>query len=148
MVGFDGTAITDHIRDLIENHYVGSILLTAQNLICRCKFSLTGIRCTDDNSQPPNRPYSLSAVSKGLHTKPDIQCPLRSPSSTRMEACVISWMKCISPSIPQPWDLAPRDRLSLHVKSQKPLQTSWLLAVGREGMWYVAPLISLQESTG
>jgi hypothetical protein len=34
MMGFDGTSVTPHIRTLIEEHYLGSILLTAKNLKC------------------------------------------------------------------------------------------------------------------
>ena len=34
MVGFDGTTVNDEIRSLIEDHHVGSILLTAKNLKC------------------------------------------------------------------------------------------------------------------
>ncbi|KAF1953633.1 glycoside hydrolase [Byssothecium circinans] len=32
MMGFDGTSVTPHIKTLIEEHYLGSILLTAKNL--------------------------------------------------------------------------------------------------------------------
>ncbi|PVI01392.1 glycoside hydrolase family 3 protein [Periconia macrospinosa] len=31
MMGFDGTTVTPHIKTLIEEHYIGSILLTAKN---------------------------------------------------------------------------------------------------------------------
>lgn len=34
MMGFDGTAVDDQIRSLIENYHVGSIILTAKNLKC------------------------------------------------------------------------------------------------------------------
>ena len=33
-MGFDGTAVTPHIKTLIEKHHLGSILLTAKNLKC------------------------------------------------------------------------------------------------------------------
>lgn len=32
MMGFDGTTVTPQIQKLIEEHYLGSILLTAKNL--------------------------------------------------------------------------------------------------------------------
>ncbi|KAH0026821.1 hypothetical protein KCU78_g4230, partial [Aureobasidium melanogenum] len=32
MMGFDGTAVTPQIRTLIQEHHLGSILLTAKNL--------------------------------------------------------------------------------------------------------------------
>ncbi|KAL9055455.1 MAG: hypothetical protein Q9162_003553 [Coniocarpon cinnabarinum] len=32
MMGFDGTTVTPHIKNLIEQHHLGSILLTAKNL--------------------------------------------------------------------------------------------------------------------
>jgi len=32
MMGFDGTTVTPQIRKLIEDHHLGSILLTAKNL--------------------------------------------------------------------------------------------------------------------
>lgn len=34
MMGFDGTSVTPHIKELIEKHYVGNLLLTAKNLKC------------------------------------------------------------------------------------------------------------------
>lgn len=33
-MGFDGTSVTPHIKTLIEQHHVGSLLLTAKNLKC------------------------------------------------------------------------------------------------------------------
>lgn len=35
MMGFDGTTVTPHIRTIIEEFKVGSILLTAKN--CKCE---------------------------------------------------------------------------------------------------------------
>jgi hypothetical protein len=35
-MGFDGTEVTPQIRTLIEDHHLGSILLTTKNL--KCKF--------------------------------------------------------------------------------------------------------------
>lgn len=35
MMGFDGTTVTPHIRTIIEEFQVGSILLTAKN--CKCE---------------------------------------------------------------------------------------------------------------
>ena len=35
MMGFDGTEVTPQIKILIERHYLGTILLTAKNLICQ-----------------------------------------------------------------------------------------------------------------
>lgn len=34
MMGFDGTTVTPPIRTLIEDHHLGSVLLTAKNLKC------------------------------------------------------------------------------------------------------------------
>lgn len=34
MMGFEGTQVTAQIRELIEKHYIGAILLTAKNLKC------------------------------------------------------------------------------------------------------------------
>jgi beta-N-acetylhexosaminidase len=34
IMGWDGTEVTPQIRNLIEQHHVGSILLTAKNLKC------------------------------------------------------------------------------------------------------------------
>ena len=34
MMGFEGTEVTSPIRDLIESHHLGTILLTAKNLQC------------------------------------------------------------------------------------------------------------------
>ncbi len=35
MMGFDGTEVTPQIRQLIEKHHLGTILLTAKNLKCK-----------------------------------------------------------------------------------------------------------------
>lgn len=32
MMGFEGTTVTPQIKELIQKHYIGSILLTAKNL--------------------------------------------------------------------------------------------------------------------
>jgi hypothetical protein len=34
IMGWDGTEVTPQIRHLIEDHHIGSILLTAKNLKC------------------------------------------------------------------------------------------------------------------
>lgn len=34
IMGWDGTDVTPQIRNLIEEHHLGSILLTAKNLKC------------------------------------------------------------------------------------------------------------------
>ncbi len=34
IMGWDGTEVTPQIRSLIEEHHLGSILLTAKNLKC------------------------------------------------------------------------------------------------------------------
>lgn len=34
MMGFDGTEVTSQIKQLIEVHHLGTILLTAKNLRC------------------------------------------------------------------------------------------------------------------
>lgn len=35
LMGWDGTEVTPQIRNLIEKHHLGSILLTAKNLKCK-----------------------------------------------------------------------------------------------------------------
>lgn len=35
IMGWDGTEVTPQIRTLIEEHHLGSILLTAKNLKCQ-----------------------------------------------------------------------------------------------------------------
>lgn len=35
IMGWDGTEVTPQIRNLIEEHHLGSILLTAKNLKCQ-----------------------------------------------------------------------------------------------------------------
>lgn len=35
MMGWEGTEVTPQIRSLIEDHYLGSIILTTKNLKCR-----------------------------------------------------------------------------------------------------------------
>ena len=38
MMGFDGTEVTPQIKQLIEVHHIGTILLTAKNLRCKETF--------------------------------------------------------------------------------------------------------------
>jgi hypothetical protein len=40
MMGWDGTTVTPQIRSLIEDHHLGSILLTAKNLKCMAGFQI------------------------------------------------------------------------------------------------------------
>ena len=40
IMGWDGTEVTPQIRNLIEEHHLGTILLTAKNL--RCELPLDG----------------------------------------------------------------------------------------------------------
>jgi beta-N-acetylhexosaminidase len=35
MMGWEGTEVTPQIRSLIEDHYLGSIILTTKNLKCK-----------------------------------------------------------------------------------------------------------------
>jgi beta-N-acetylhexosaminidase len=35
IMGWDGTEVTPQIRTLIEDHHLGSIILTAKNLKCK-----------------------------------------------------------------------------------------------------------------
>jgi hypothetical protein len=35
IMGWDGTEVTPQIKNLIEHHHLGSILLTAKNLKCK-----------------------------------------------------------------------------------------------------------------
>lgn len=41
-MGFDGTAVTPHIKELIEKRHLGCILLTAKNLKCEKHMSQSG----------------------------------------------------------------------------------------------------------
>jgi len=47
-MGFDGTSVTPQIQKLIQEHHLGSILLTAKNLKCefRARACVKGI-CVD-----------------------------------------------------------------------------------------------------
>lgn len=36
IMGWDGTEVTPQIKSLIEDHHLGSIILTAKNLKCWC----------------------------------------------------------------------------------------------------------------
>lgn len=40
IMGFDGTEVTPQIKSLIEDHHLGTILLTAKNLKCLSSFTL------------------------------------------------------------------------------------------------------------
>lgn len=40
IMGFDGTEVTPQIKSLIEDHHLGTILLTAKNLKCLFSFTL------------------------------------------------------------------------------------------------------------
>ncbi len=40
IMGWDGTEVTPQIRSLIEDHHLGSIILTAKNLKCMFPYYL------------------------------------------------------------------------------------------------------------
>ena len=40
IMGWDGTEVTPQIRSLIEDHHLGSIILTAKNLKCMFPYNL------------------------------------------------------------------------------------------------------------
>ena len=46
IMGWDGTEVTPQIRTLIEEHHLGSILLTAKNLKCRAASQSSSIEHT------------------------------------------------------------------------------------------------------
>ena len=35
LMGFEGTAVTQHIRTLIEDYRLGAVLLNATNFVCK-----------------------------------------------------------------------------------------------------------------
>ena len=45
IMGWDGTEVTPQIRNLIEDHHLGSILLTAKNLKCGPPLFLSPVLC-------------------------------------------------------------------------------------------------------
>ena len=46
IMGWDGTEVTPQIRHLIEDHHLGSILLTAKNLKCMALFmACSAVEC-------------------------------------------------------------------------------------------------------
>lgn len=59
MMGFDGTSVNPQIRSLIENHYLGSVLLSAKNLKCIIFFSSSFLNYhrykQTNNAQPQRR---------------------------------------------------------------------------------------------
>jgi hypothetical protein len=56
IMGWDGTEVTPQIRNLIENHHLGSILLTAKNLKCLLR------RVSLISSSPHSRSLAYSRV--------------------------------------------------------------------------------------
>lgn len=44
-MGFEGTTVTPQIRKLIQEHHLGSILLTAKNLKCEWDWEGQQQRC-------------------------------------------------------------------------------------------------------
>ena len=47
IMGWDGTEVTPQIRHLIEEHHLGSVLLTAKNLKCKPALLLYRLICYD-----------------------------------------------------------------------------------------------------
>lgn len=39
LMGWDGTEVTPQIRFLIEDHHLGSIILTTKNMKCTCSLA-------------------------------------------------------------------------------------------------------------
>ncbi|KAK8045330.1 beta-hexosaminidase [Apiospora rasikravindrae] len=59
IMGWDGTEITPQIRSLIEEHHLGSILLTAKNLKCKDSPSLEFLSQTNNISAAAEQTASL-----------------------------------------------------------------------------------------
>lgn len=76
IMGWDGTEVTPQIRNLIEQHHLGSVLLTAKNLKCRTpdcsKFLFKAIYTNLSAMQPPSKRQGLSRNSRPLPTRPAI----------------------------------------------------------------------------
>jgi beta-N-acetylhexosaminidase len=52
LMGWDGTQVTPQIRSLIEDHHLGSIILTAKNLKCKWPICLMHISHMTDELRP------------------------------------------------------------------------------------------------
>jgi beta-N-acetylhexosaminidase len=75
IMGWDGTEVTPQIRSLIEQHHLGSILLTAKNLKCRIPAVAQHTLAILTDLQPPNRRHGSSRNCRPSPTRPAIPTP-------------------------------------------------------------------------
>ncbi|KAI9720132.1 MAG: hypothetical protein M1828_005778 [Chrysothrix sp. TS-e1954] len=93
MMGFEGTSVTDHIKDLIESHHLGSILLTTKNLECtlnsaqqttRLVYDLQLIAFNSGHPMPLN--IALAQENGGINTLSDENHIRQYPSAMGLAA--------------------------------------------------------------
>ena len=107
MMGFDGSEVTPQIKQLIEKHHLGTILLTAKNLKCGHPTE------TDGSSliypQRPNRQQSLFWVCKLLRMMLVIRFLWPLPSIKRMAVLTACSISSTSSNFRVPWALPRLD---------------------------------------
>jgi hypothetical protein len=103
-MGWDGTEVTPQIRSLIEDHHLGSIILTAKNLKCKpLSYSLP-------SKLNPNLLKLLSKLLNWFKNCRPLQrtlviCSLySSPSTKRMEVLIVFSMKTTFANSLAPWE--------------------------------------------
>ena len=115
MMGFDGTSVTPQIRKLIQEHHLGSILLTAKNLKCM-PWTLCVIEMPEQVYayvfQPPKKLQSCAMSCRIVLMMPATLFRCSSASTKRMEVSTVCSMRFISASTPVPWGWLPQDPLN------------------------------------
>lgn len=112
-MGFDGTTVTPHIRTIIEEFQVGSILLTAKN--CKCEESVhRAMRrvyssMTDLDLKLPNRQQSFVTTCRRLLTMPATQYHWLSALTRRMVVSTVSSMRSTFANTLVTWVCQPQD---------------------------------------
>jgi hypothetical protein len=104
-MGWDGTEVTPQIRSLIEDHHLGSIILTAKNLKCKpFSYSLPS-KLNSNLLKLLSKPLNWFKNCRPLQRTPVICSLYSSPSTKRMEVLIVFLMKTTSANSLAPWEL-------------------------------------------
>jgi hypothetical protein len=102
-MGWDGTEVTPQIRSLIEDHHLGSIILTAKNLKCELYFQTRVLLHYSNIAKLLSKQQSWSRNYRPLLKMLVIYNLFSSPSIRRMEESTVFLTKTTYANFPVPW---------------------------------------------
>jgi hypothetical protein len=102
-MGWDGTEVTPQIRSLIEDHHLGSIILTAKNLKCELCLQTHVLLHHSNVVKLLSKQQNLSRNYRPLLRTLVIYNLFSLPSIRRMEESTVFSTKTMYANFPVPW---------------------------------------------